>query len=182
MTLHNKCTTYIKLSNILNFLSYCQYICVQGADQVTAICRTDGDIATPNTICQELSLNYKPLSEAQKLRKVIVELIETERAYVKDLNCLTERYLEPLKEESFLTSDKIEQLFGNIQEIVIFQRQFLKSLEEAMQLEEEFFTTEDPKSYRVRSLFVFVCSTVFVMCHFSMNCVDVNSVLRRQYK
>lgn len=27
--------------------------------------------------------NSKPLSEAQKLRKVIMELIETERAYVK---------------------------------------------------------------------------------------------------
>jgi len=73
----------------------------------------------------------QPLSEAQRLRKVVVELIETERAYVKDLNCLIDRYLEPLKEETFLSSEEVIHLFGNIQEIVHFQHQFLENLESA---------------------------------------------------
>ena len=47
----------------------------QGADQVTAICRepTDGE---------SVSIN-RQLSEVDKLRKVIMELIDTERVYVK---------------------------------------------------------------------------------------------------
>ncbi|XP_021361265.1 protein still life, isoform SIF type 1-like [Mizuhopecten yessoensis] len=137
---------------------------VESADQVTAICRTGSDNAMTNT---DIVHNYKPLSESQKLRKVIMELIETERAYVKDLNFLTERYLEPLKQETFLTSNEIDQLFGNIQEIVIFQRQFLKSLEEAMQLEDEFFTTDDPKNYR-RVLFSLGGSFLFYANHFKV--------------
>ena len=52
---------------------------------------------------------------------------------VQDLICLIERYLEPLKEETFLTSDDIDQLFGNIQEIVQFQKLFLHSLEDAIE-------------------------------------------------
>ncbi|KAL5009978.1 hypothetical protein ScPMuIL_012283, partial [Solemya velum] len=118
---------------------------MKNADQVTAICRTHSS-SDCSSICTT------SLSDAQKLRKVIMELIDTERAYVKDLNCLTERYLEPLKEETFLTSDEIEQLFGNIQEIVQFQRQFLLSLEEGIQLESEFFTTEDPNLLRDEEL------------------------------
>jgi len=45
---------------------------------VTAICRTDID----PKIAESLQ-GTKSLSEAQKLRKVIMELIDTERAYVK---------------------------------------------------------------------------------------------------
>lgn len=44
-------------------------------------------------------------------------------------------YLEPLKEETFLSVEDIERLFGNIQEIVQFQKQFLQSLEQAVEQE-----------------------------------------------
>lgn len=69
--------------------------------------------------------------------------------FLQDLNCLTEQYLIPLQSATFLTSGEIQQLFGNIQEIVTFQQQFLISLEEAIQLEGDFFQTEDPKVFRV---------------------------------
>uniref|UniRef100_A0A8W8JLZ7 T-lymphoma invasion and metastasis-inducing protein 2 n=1 Tax=Magallana gigas TaxID=29159 RepID=A0A8W8JLZ7_MAGGI len=118
---------------------------IKNAEQVTAICRTGSE---PSVLDSHVHHNCKPLSEAQKLRKVIMELIETERAYVKDLNCLTEQYLIPLQSATFLTSGEIQQLFGNIQEIVTFQQQFLISLEEAIQLEGDFFQTEDPKVFR----------------------------------
>ncbi|XP_050393235.1 protein still life, isoform SIF type 1 isoform X3 [Patella vulgata] len=136
---------------------------LKGAEQVTAICRD------PNSKAEviERPVTPRPLSDAQRMRKVIMELIETERAYVKDLNCLTERYLEPLREETFLTSNEISQLFGNIQEIVVFQQQFLQSLEEAIDLENEFFITDDTKIFR-RVLFSLGGSFLYYANHFKV--------------
>jgi hypothetical protein len=65
------------------------------------------------------------------------------------LNTLIERYLEPLKTETFLSSEDIEQLFGNIREIVQFQRLFLRSLEEAIEIEPDFLQLVDTKQFRV---------------------------------
>eukprot|EP00106_Octopus_bimaculoides_P006780 XP_014774222.1 PREDICTED: protein still life, isoform SIF type 1-like isoform X6 [Octopus bimaculoides] len=121
-------------------------VLLKNTEQVTAMCRL------PNEPYQFGEAPSRPLSEAQKLRKVIMELLETERAYVKDLNVLIERYLNPLKAETLLTSDEIMQLFGNIQEIVQFQEQFLQSLEEAIELGGDFFTLDDPKKFRDEEL------------------------------
>uniref|UniRef100_A0A3Q2V7I6 TIAM Rac1 associated GEF 1a n=1 Tax=Haplochromis burtoni TaxID=8153 RepID=A0A3Q2V7I6_HAPBU len=76
----------------------------------------------------------KQLSHADKLRKVINELVETEKTYVKDLNCLIERYLKPLQEKSFLTQDELDVLFGNLGEMVEFQVEFLRTLEDGIRL------------------------------------------------
>ena len=62
---------------------------------------------------------------------------------------MIERYLEPLKEETFLSGEDTEQLFGNIQEIVQFQKMFLQSLEESIELEPEFTVLSEPKLFRV---------------------------------
>jgi len=51
---------------------------------------------------------------------------------LQDLNCLATRYLEPLKEESFLSDDDMQQLFGNIQDIIRFQKLFLDELERSL--------------------------------------------------
>ncbi|XP_066115649.1 rho guanine nucleotide exchange factor TIAM1 isoform X1 [Saccopteryx bilineata] len=76
----------------------------------------------------------RQLTDADKLRKVICELLETERTYVKDLNCLMERYLKPLQKETFLTQDELDVLFGNLTEMVEFQVEFLKTLEDGVRL------------------------------------------------
>ncbi|XP_036978965.1 T-lymphoma invasion and metastasis-inducing protein 1-like isoform X3 [Acanthopagrus latus] len=76
----------------------------------------------------------RQLSDADKLRKVICELVETERTYVKDLNCLIGRYLTPLQKETFLTQDELDVLFGNLPEMVEFQVEFLKTLEDGTRL------------------------------------------------
>lgn len=55
---------------------------------------------------------------------------------MQDLNTLIERYLEPLKAETFLSSDDVDQLFGNMQEIIQFQRLFQQSIEEAVELDD----------------------------------------------
>ncbi|XP_037322997.2 rho guanine nucleotide exchange factor TIAM1 isoform X2 [Pungitius pungitius] len=76
----------------------------------------------------------RQLSHADKLRKVINELVETEKTYVKDLSCLIECYLTPLQKESFLTQDELDVLFGNLGEMVEFQGEFLQTLEDGIRL------------------------------------------------
>ena len=75
---------------------------------------------------------------------------------LQDLNCLIERYLEPLKEETFLTGDDIQQLFGNIREIVQFQRLFMQSLEDAVLIEPDFNILDNPKQFRVSYFIVMI--------------------------
>jgi RhoGEF domain len=65
------------------------------------------------------------------------------------LNNLLENYLEPLKRETFLSNAEITALFGNIQEIVTFQRQFLQNLEEALGIEPDFHRFEHSGQFRV---------------------------------
>ncbi|KAK2715335.1 protein still life, isoform SIF type 1-like isoform X2 [Artemia franciscana] len=77
----------------------------------------------------------KSMSEADRLRKVLKELVGTERTYVQHLNCLLENYLEPLQKQTLLSTAEINALFGNIREIVAFQRLFLAGLESALDSE-----------------------------------------------
>lgn len=79
-----------------------------------------------------------------------MELVDTERSYVKHLNNLLDYYLEPLKRETFLSHAEIATLFGNIQEIVTFQRQFLQNLEEALELEPDFHKFDQTCQFKVR--------------------------------
>ncbi|XP_061608214.1 rho guanine nucleotide exchange factor TIAM1-like isoform X1 [Phyllopteryx taeniolatus] len=80
------------------------------------------------------SCTQRQLSHADKLRKVISELVDTEKTYVKDLRCLIECYLTPLQKESFLTQDELDILFGNLGEMVDFQVEFLRTLEDGIRL------------------------------------------------
>lgn len=68
---------------------------------------------------------------------------------LQHLNNLLENYLEPLKQETFLSSAEINALFGNIQEIVAFQRLFMQSLEESMALEPNFELLDQPYQFKV---------------------------------
>lgn len=70
----------------------------------------------------------------------------------QNLNNLLDHYLEPLKRETFLSSAEIAALFGNIQEIFTFQRQFLQNLEEALELEPEFHKFDHSSHFKVSFL------------------------------
>lgn len=126
---------------------------LQGAEQVTHFCRLlhskHGDRIEVDGSAPSDDSNGKQLTEGDRLRKVVKELISTERLYVRDLNCLIERYLEPLKDETFLTSDDVEQLFGNIREIVSFQKIFLNALEEGIRLEPNFDILQEGVQFKV---------------------------------
>lgn len=62
--------------------------------------------------------------------------------------------MEPLKRETFLSNAEINALFGNIQEIVTFQRQFLQNLDEALEMEPDFHKFEYPSQFKVKLLCV----------------------------
>uniref|UniRef100_A0AAY5EG88 TIAM Rac1 associated GEF 1a n=1 Tax=Electrophorus electricus TaxID=8005 RepID=A0AAY5EG88_ELEEL len=106
-------------------------------DQVTAFCRSLHDMNPAEVLPvspTSAPTAQRQLSDADKLRKVISELVDTERTYVKDLNCLIERYLTPLQKEHFLTQDELDVLFGNLPEMLEFQVEFLKTLEDGTRL------------------------------------------------
>uniref|UniRef100_A0A2K6T0L2 TIAM Rac1 associated GEF 1 n=1 Tax=Saimiri boliviensis boliviensis TaxID=39432 RepID=A0A2K6T0L2_SAIBB len=112
----------------------------KSTEQVAAFCRslhemnTSDQSPSPQDSTGPQLATMRQLSDADKLRKVICELLETERTYVKDLNCLMERYLKPLQKETFLTQDELDVLFGNLTEMVEFQVEFLKTLEDGVRL------------------------------------------------
>uniref|UniRef100_A0A8C2BAP7 TIAM Rac1 associated GEF 1b n=1 Tax=Cyprinus carpio TaxID=7962 RepID=A0A8C2BAP7_CYPCA len=129
------------------YLSFDHRFCskILSTEQVAAFCRSlhemnpSSEVIASSSGPESSSLppsNATPrqLSDADKLRKVICELVETERTYVKDLNCLIGRYLTPLQKESFLTQDELDVLFGNLPEMLEFQVEFLKTLEDGTRL------------------------------------------------
>ncbi|XP_039600848.1 T-lymphoma invasion and metastasis-inducing protein 1-like isoform X4 [Polypterus senegalus] len=112
----------------------------KSTEHVAAFCQSLHDMNLSELSSQSLdSLAHQPVTQRQltdtdKMRKVICELVETERTYVKDLHCLIEKYLTPLQKEMFLTQDELDVLFGNVQEMVEFQDEFLKTLEDGTRL------------------------------------------------
>ena len=72
---------------------------------------------------------------------------------LQHLSNLLESYLEPLKKETFLSASEINALFGNINEIYTFQRLFQTSLEEALALEPNFDTFDQPSQFKVNLKF-----------------------------
>ncbi|XP_047660647.1 rho guanine nucleotide exchange factor TIAM1 isoform X2 [Tachysurus fulvidraco] len=123
----------------------------KSTEQMTAFCRSLHDMNSAKSVASSSSSassscvpspispvpvpsTQRQLSDADKLRKVISELVDTERTYVKDLHFLIERYLTPLQKEHFLSQDELDVLFGNLPEMVEFQVEFLKTLEDGTRL------------------------------------------------
>ncbi|XP_074846440.1 rho guanine nucleotide exchange factor TIAM2 isoform X2 [Carettochelys insculpta] len=126
----------------------------------------------------------RPLSDADRLRKVIQELMDTEKSYVKDLSCLFELYLEPLQNETFLTQDEMESLFGSLPEMLDFQKVFLQTLEDGISSSSDFNTLETPSQFR-KLLFSLGGSFLYYADHFKLysgfcaNHIKVQKVLER---
>ncbi|KAG7199590.1 hypothetical protein KM043_014195 [Ampulex compressa] len=143
------------------------------AEQVTGICRSPGETRKSSPTGSVVSSHSqaltpsRQLSDAEKLKKVILELIETERSYVKNLNNLLENYLEPLKRETFLSNAEINALFGNIQEIVTFQRQFLQNLDHAIEMEADFNSFDHPSQFK-GVLFSIGSAFLYYVNHFKL--------------
>ncbi|KAG5846781.1 hypothetical protein ANANG_G00118600 [Anguilla anguilla] len=124
------------------------------------------------------------MSVTERLRKVIQELVDTEKSYVKDLSCLFEVYLKPLQEEPFLSLDEMESLFGSLPEMLEFQRVFLQTLEERIASSPDFSTLETPGQFK-KLLFSLGGSFLYYADHFKLysgfcaNHIKVQKVLER---
>ena len=68
------------------------------------------------------------LTEAEKVDKVINELLETELTYVKHLEKLVDVYIRPIKKQEILGNLDYVSLFGNMIAVIEFQKQFLSLL------------------------------------------------------
>ncbi|XP_024121621.1 T-lymphoma invasion and metastasis-inducing protein 2 isoform X1 [Oryzias melastigma] len=126
----------------------------------------------------------KHMSATERLRKVIQELVDTEKSYVKDLDCLFEIYLKPLRTETFLTPDEMESLFGSLPEMLDFQRVFLQTLEERIASSPDFSTLETPSQFK-KLLFSLGGSFLYYADHFKLysgfcaNHIKVQQVLKK---
>ncbi|XP_066531573.1 rho guanine nucleotide exchange factor TIAM2 [Hoplias malabaricus] len=124
------------------------------------------------------------MSATERLRKVIQELVDTEKSYVKDLSCLFEIYLKPLQKETFLTPDEMESLFGSLPEMLDFQKVFLQTLEERIASSPDFSTLETPVQFK-KVLFSLGGSFLYYADHFKLysgfcaNHIKVQKVLER---
>ncbi|XP_070589853.1 rho guanine nucleotide exchange factor TIAM2 isoform X3 [Erythrolamprus reginae] len=126
----------------------------------------------------------RQLTDADRLRKVIQELVDTEKSYVKDLSCLFQLYLEPLQNETFLTQDEMESLFGSLPEMLDFQKVFLETLEDGISSCCDFSILETPSQFR-KLLFSLGGSFLYYADHFKLysgfcaNHIKVQKVLER---
>ncbi|XP_023266851.1 T-lymphoma invasion and metastasis-inducing protein 2-like [Seriola lalandi dorsalis] len=124
------------------------------------------------------------LSVCQRLRKVIQELVDTEKSYVKDLVCLFDIYLTPLQTETFLSKEEMEALFGSLPEMLDFQRVFLQTLEERIASCPNFSSLETPEQFK-KLLFSLGGSFLYYADHFKLysgfcaNHIKVQKVLER---
>ncbi|XP_074165560.1 rho guanine nucleotide exchange factor TIAM2 isoform X2 [Sminthopsis crassicaudata] len=164
----------------------------RSAEQIAVLCRNFNE-TQPNSDSMEGPKEAQEppprplarhLSDADRLRKVIQELMDTEKSYVKDLTCLFELYLEPLQNETFLTQDEMESLFGSLPEMLEFQKVFLETLEDGISSSSDFNILETPSQFR-KLLFSLGGSFLYYADHFKLysgfcaNHIKVQKVLER---
>ncbi|XP_043552066.1 rho guanine nucleotide exchange factor TIAM2 isoform X1 [Chiloscyllium plagiosum] len=146
---------------------------LKSAEQVSTFCRSLHELQLSNmdgqkeNIDQDLRPLARHLSDAERLRKVIHELLDTEKSYVKDLNCLFEVYLDPLQNETFLTQDEMESLFGSLPEMLQFQKMFLQTLDDGVALSPDFSKLDTPSQFK-KLLFSLGGSFLYYADHFKL--------------
>jgi len=111
-------------------------------EEVNIISRQMNEISPDD---ERVQTNIMP---GQRLRKIVLELQETERTYVKNLNILLERYLFPLKEETFLSRDEADSLVGNVSAIYDFQTHFLENIEDIIRTDKDFNKYEEVNQFQ----------------------------------
>jgi len=65
----------------------------------------------------------------ERRKKIIKELLMTERTYVRSLTVVVEVYLKPIRKNKVLQPDKIQLIFSNIEEIIEENKKLLNILE-----------------------------------------------------
>ncbi|KAL4624054.1 T-lymphoma invasion and metastasis-inducing protein 2 isoform X1 [Arapaima gigas] len=158
------------------------YHTFQGSSDSSMESRKDSGGSEPGSGPLRPCARHMPATE--RLRKVIQELVDTEKSYVKDLTYLFETYLKPLQNETFLTVDEMESLFGSLPEMLDFQKVFLQTLEERIASSPDFSTLETPVEFK-KLLFSLGAPFLYYADHFKLysgfcaNHIKVQKVLER---
>jgi hypothetical protein len=86
--------------------------------------------------------------------------METERQYVKDLESLARDYLKPLRRLNLLTGAQLEEIFGNIDQVIDCNSELLAEFEKQKKVS-SLLLGDVGKSFhaRVRCLKIFQPST-----------------------
>ncbi|XP_072321599.1 rho guanine nucleotide exchange factor TIAM2-like [Eucyclogobius newberryi] len=147
--------------------------------------RGEAEFHAPSPYSSSLSSGSPShLSACQRIRKVVEELLETEKSYVKDLSLLFDLYLTPLQHQTFLSKHEMEALFGSLPAMLDFQRVFLQTLEEKIDLSPELSRPETPEESK-KLLFSLGGSFLYYADHFKLysgfcsNHLKVQKVLHR---
>nr|XP_055107233.1 pleckstrin homology domain-containing family G member 2 isoform X4 [Symphalangus syndactylus]XP_055107372.1 pleckstrin homology domain-containing family G member 2 isoform X4 [Symphalangus syndactylus] len=90
-------------------------------------CGRRGEVCDCGTVCETRTGSAKP----SRLERVAREIVETERAYVRDLRSIVEDYLGPLLDGGVLglSVEQVGTLFANIEDIYEFSSELLEDLE-----------------------------------------------------
>uniref|UniRef100_A0A2K5XJM2 Pleckstrin homology and RhoGEF domain containing G2 n=1 Tax=Mandrillus leucophaeus TaxID=9568 RepID=A0A2K5XJM2_MANLE len=90
-------------------------------------CGRRGEVCGCGTVCETRTGSAKP----SRLERVAREIVETERAYVRDLRSIVEDYLSPLLDGGVLglSVEQVGTLFANIEDIYEFSSELLEDLE-----------------------------------------------------
>uniref|UniRef100_A0A8C0DZM0 Pleckstrin homology and RhoGEF domain containing G2 n=1 Tax=Balaenoptera musculus TaxID=9771 RepID=A0A8C0DZM0_BALMU len=86
-----------------------------------------GEVCDCAAVCETRTASAKP----SRLERVAREIVETERAYVRDLRSIVEDYLGPLLDGGVLglSAEQVGTLFANIEDIYEFSSELLEDLE-----------------------------------------------------
>ncbi|XP_025770493.1 pleckstrin homology domain-containing family G member 2 isoform X2 [Puma concolor] len=86
-----------------------------------------GELCDCTAVCETQTGSAKP----SRLERVAREIVETERAYVRDLRSIVEDYLGPLLDGGVLglSTEQVGILFANIEDIYEFSSELLEDLE-----------------------------------------------------
>ncbi|KAI8876994.1 RhoGEF-domain-containing protein [Backusella circina FSU 941] len=143
LTMTNSCK-----ANVYHFIVACRDQLLFPEDDMFTISDlyqddTNGFVKVVNTVSKLLQLledrgiiaarsanrNSDPNAPRNTRDKVVLELLETERRYVHDMEIL-QNYMRELQNQKIVSPDTIHYLFGNLNALVDFQRRFLINLEE----------------------------------------------------
>ena len=69
------------------------------------------------------------LSQTDKRKLVLLEIVNTERDYLNDLDLMVDMFMKPVTERALLKPMELATIFSNLQELIIINKEFLKLLE-----------------------------------------------------
>ena len=105
--------------------------------------------------------------------RVILEIMETERAYVGHLNTLATVFIDPLQQRAgtrgeVLSEAAITNVFGNVKQLHVLNSRFLGELERAM--DTGALCSLDTSLERIKRV-----SDVFLDCKVAVHCVPTHT-------